>query len=94
MKDRALIGLWVLLITLDELADTLISILPFVIGGGEPPNPRRTISMHAGRAAAHGRAMGRIAAGAIDALAKLLGDGPGHCARRYADAVARGWMTA
>ncbi|RXR28963.1 hypothetical protein [Sphingobium fluviale] len=75
--------LWLIsmMVALDQCAHTFFAGPKYVIFGGRRPNTDETISSRVGRAALAGKRWGLMCEAAIDALFRLLGDGPGHCRR-------------
>lgn len=70
------------LVALDQLAFVSIFALPYILCGGDAPDPQETISSYVGRHAVKGRRSALIAEWLINRLFMLLGGRPDHC-RRY-----------
>jgi hypothetical protein len=81
--ERLWASCWALLKALDILACTVWLAPLYVVGLADRPSGRQMISSYVGRAAHNGHRWGLRAAGTIDFLARLLGDGPDHCRRAY-----------
>jgi hypothetical protein len=77
------LALWTrcLLVSLDQLAHTILAGPKYLIRGGPAPNPDETISSKVGRMAIRGRPWALIAERPIDWLFVRLGAAPGHCRR-------------
>lgn len=89
MNERVLsLGL-VILIAIDQLAQTLIFGIAYLLGFGPKPLPQETISSVVGRNAVAQKKWALIAERPINLLFELLGDGPDHCRRSiiYTDAA-------
>lgn len=89
MRERALLGLRQLLVSLDQLVYILIAVPIYVVLGGPCPSADETISSRVGRAAVKGHTWGLILEELIDWIFVVLGAAPGHC-RRNIETVCRG----
>ena len=85
MADRLRLWLHAFLVALDQWVYVVLAAPKYILAGGQPPNPRETISSKVGRAALAGKRWARIAEKLIDRLFVLLGERSGHCARSIID---------
>ena len=81
MIHRLLLWLREMLISADQLLHVLLGGPKYIIVGGPCPSADETISSKVGRQAIRGKRWALITERAIDALFRLLGEGPGHCRR-------------
>ena len=70
-----------ILISIDQLAQTILCGAFYLIGLAPTPNADETISGIVGRRAYAGQRWAKFAAMPIDRLFMLLGEAPGHCQR-------------
>ncbi len=82
MRDRLLLWLRQILVSVDQLAQVLLVGIFYVAGvTGVCPSADETISSYVGRGQLRSAWWARILAAAIDSLFILLGEEPGHCRR-------------
>lgn len=79
--DRVKILIIEILISIDQLAQTILCGAFYLVGLAPAPSADETISGIVGRRAFAGQKWARIAAVPIDRLFMLLGEAPGHCER-------------